>query len=88
MSADDDISNAKLHSLIMEAWSGIEDHLLGAEERSHVLRAEIEKLREAQGAMVRTLREIQFEVYRLANPGKKKPAYPDHDGDLVGSYGD
>jgi hypothetical protein len=84
---DDDISNAKLHSLIMEVWSSLENHLLGQEERSHVLKAEIEKLREAQGAMVRTLREIQFAVHRLANPVKGKPR-PIHDGDLVGFPGD
>jgi hypothetical protein len=84
---DDDISNAKLHSLIMEVWSSLENHLLGQEERSHVLKAEIEKLREAQGAMVRTLREIQFAVHRLANPVKGK-SWPTHDGDLVGFPGD
>jgi hypothetical protein len=84
---DETKSNEQIYGLLMEVWSSLEDHLLGQEERSHVLKAEIEKLREAQGAMVRTLREIQFAVHRLANPVKGK-SWPTHDGDLVGFPGD
>ena len=47
--------------------------------------AEVEKVREAQGAMTKTLREIQFPLHRQQNPAKRRPADPQHDGDIFGA---
>jgi hypothetical protein len=78
------ITNSQLYELAKEMWNSLEDHRVGQEERGLELKAEIEKVREAQGAMAKTLREIQFALHRRQNPGKRRPAHPRHDGDIFG----
>jgi hypothetical protein len=76
-------TNEHLYSLIMEVWSSLEDHLTGAEERTLVLKAEVEKVREAQGALIRTLRELQGQVHALMPKAARRAAYAD-EGDIFG----
>jgi len=35
--------------------------------------------------MTETLREIQFALHRQQNPAKRRPAHPQHDGDIFGA---
>jgi hypothetical protein len=78
------ITNSQLYELAKEMWDSLEDHHVGQEEHALELKAEIEKVREAQRALAKTLREIQFALYRQQNPGKRRPAHPQHDGDIFG----
>jgi hypothetical protein len=78
-------TNEQIYSLIMEAWSSIEDHLVGAEERSLALQAEITKIEDGLRHFGKRLTDIEFAIYRQQNPGKQRPAYSDHDGDIFGS---
>ncbi len=78
----------ELNDLIRTTTSGLESLAIDTLEKVLAQGDEIAKVREGQRAMAQTLREIQFALHRLANPTKKKPAYPAHDGDLVGGYGD
>jgi hypothetical protein len=45
------ITNSQLYELAKEMWNSLEDHRVGQEERGLELKAEIEKVREAQGAL-------------------------------------
>jgi hypothetical protein len=76
-------TNEQIYALVMEVWSSLEDHLVGAEERSLALKAEIEKVREAQGGLARMLRELQGQVYALMPKAAQRAAYAD-DGDIFG----
>jgi hypothetical protein len=77
-------TNEHLYSLLMEMWSSLEDHLVGQEERVLELKAEVQKVREAQGALARTLRELQGQVYQLMPKQAQRALYAD-DGDIFGS---
>jgi hypothetical protein len=81
-------SNEQIYELVRDAWSSLEDHAVGAEERSLALKAQIEKIEAALRHFAKRITDIEFAIYRLANPGKKRPTYPNHDGDIVGGYGD
>jgi hypothetical protein len=85
MSTDDnDTPNSQIYNYLTEIWSSLEDRHTGTEEHALELKAELEKVRDMLKHFGKRLTDIEFAIHRIANPGKKKPAYSDHDGDLVG----
>jgi len=85
MSEDDNISNARIHALLMEAWTSLEDHAVGAEERSYALKEE--KIRDMVRHLGKRLNDVEFAIARSRRPDKKRPSPPAHDGDIMGYDG-
>jgi hypothetical protein len=83
---DEDIPNSRLYDYLTEVWSNLEDHHTGQEEHVLELKAEVEKIRDMVKQFGKRFNDLEFAIYRLANPGKKRPVQ--HDGDLVGFPGD
>jgi hypothetical protein len=83
---DDDIPNSRVYDYLTEIWSSLEDRHTGQEEHVLELKAELEKTQDMLRHFGKRLTDIEFAIYRLANPGKKRPVQ--HDGDLVGFPGD
>ncbi len=94
MSTDDDRDTITQHDLqelddlIRTTTSGLESIQLDTLEKVLAQGDEIAKVREGQRAMAQTLREIQFQIHRLANPTTNGKSRPTHDGDLIGHFDD